>query len=79
MPSVGGMIYRKELIEHFAWLAGSKYLDELLDEVIVAIALTAYGQGGEWIRNGAWATAESVVERFELEQFVEKVRSERIL
>ena len=45
----------------------------------VAIALTAYGHGREWIRNGAWATAESIVERFELEQFVEKLRSERIL
>lgn len=73
------MIYRKELIEHFAWLSGSEYLEELLDEVIVAIAFTAYGHGGEWIRNGAWATAKSIVERFELEQFVEKLRSERIL
>jgi hypothetical protein len=73
------MIYRKDLIEHFSWLKGSRFLDEVLDEVVVAIAPTAYGHGRDLIQNGAWATADSVVERFELEGFVAKLREERIL
>lgn len=73
------MIYRRELIGHFKWLEGSKYLDEVLDESLVAIALSAYDHGGEWIQNGAWMTANGVVERFELEEFVEKLESELIL
>jgi hypothetical protein len=73
------MVYRSELEEHFAWLAGSEYFDEVLDEALVAIALTAYDHGRDWIQNGAWMTASGVVERFELEGFVERLRAERLL
>jgi hypothetical protein len=73
------MVYRRELEEHFAWLAGSKYFDEVLDEALVAIALTAYDHGRDWIQNGAWMTASAVVERFELDDFVERLRAERVL
>lgn len=66
-------------MEHFEWLAGSEYLDEVLDEALVAIALTAYDHGGDLIQNGAWQCASGVVERFELEGFVERLRSERLL
>jgi hypothetical protein len=78
-PSVGGVIYRRELIEHFAWLEGSEYFDEVLDEALVAIALTAYGHDWDMIQNGAWMNAGGVVERFGLEQFVERLRAERII
>lgn len=30
------MIYRRDLIEHFEWLRDSKYLNEVLDEALVA-------------------------------------------
>jgi hypothetical protein len=73
------MIYRRDLIEHFKWLEGSKYLDEVLDEVVVAIAFTAYGHGDDLLQNGAWDCARGIVRRFELEPFVERLRAERIL
>jgi hypothetical protein len=73
------MIYRRDLIEHFEWLEDSKYLDEVLDEALIAIALTAYDHGSDWIRNGAWMTADGVVERLQLEQFVERLQAERII
>ena len=72
------MIYRRDLIEHFKWLEGSKYLDEVLDEALVAIALTAYDHPRDLIQNGAWQDARGVVERFRLEHFVEQLRSERL-
>lgn len=73
------MVYRKDLEENFEWLAGSEYFDEVLDEALVAIALTAYDHGRDWIQNGAWQCASGVVERFQLEEFVERLRAERIL
>ncbi len=74
------MIYRVDLIDHFQWLAGSKYYDEALDEALVAIALAAHGYEGELIEYGAaWMTAGGVVEVFGLEQFVEKARANLIL
>lgn len=45
----------------------------------MAIALTAYDHGRDWIQNGAWMNASGVVERFELEEFVERLRAERLL
>ncbi len=73
------MIYRRDLIEHFAWLEGSQYLDEVLDEAVVAIALTAYGHKRDWVQHGAWMTAGAIVERLRLEEFVVRLRAERIL
>jgi hypothetical protein len=73
------MIYRRDLTDHFRWLAGSEYLDEVIDEALVAIALTAYDHGGDLIQNGAWQNAKGVVERFELEPFVKRLRSERLI
>jgi hypothetical protein len=73
------MVYRKDLEEHFEWLAGSEYFDEIIDEALVAIALTAYDHGWDWIQNGAWMSASGVVERFGLEEFVERLRAERLL
>ena len=73
------MIYRRDLIDRFAWLAGSRYFDEVVDEALVAIALTAYDHGTDLIQNGAWAWAEDVVERFGLEDLVARMRSERLL
>jgi hypothetical protein len=36
------MIFRRELVDHFEWLHGSEYYDEVLDEALVAIVLPAY-------------------------------------
>jgi len=73
------MIYRKDLEQHFDWLAGSEYFDEVIDEALVAVALTAYDHGRDLIQNGAWQSASGVVERFELEEFVDRLREERLL
>jgi hypothetical protein len=74
------MVYRRDLISHFEWLAESKYLDEVLDEALVAIALTAHGHGWAMVETGAaWTPALCTVERFGLEGFVERARSELIL
>jgi hypothetical protein len=73
------MVYRTDLEEHFAWLAGSEYFDEVLDEALVAIALTAYDHGCDLIQTGAWQSANGVVERFELDEFVTRLRAERLL
>lgn len=73
------MVYRKNLEQHFEWLAGSEYFDEVLDEALVAIALTAYDHGRDLIQNGAWMSASGVVERLELEEFVVRLRTERLL
>jgi hypothetical protein len=73
------MVYRQDLEGHFDWLAGSEYFDEVIDEALVAIALTAYDHGRDLIQNGAWMNASAVVERFQLEEFVERLRGERLL
>jgi len=73
------MVYRQDLEEHFEWLAGSEYFDEVIDEALVAVALTAYDHGCDLIQNGAWQNASGVVERFELEEFVDRLRGERLL
>lgn len=73
------MVYRRDLVDRFQWLQGSEYLDEVLDEALVAIALSAYGHGGDLIQSGAWMAAENVVERFGLEELVARLRSERLL
>jgi hypothetical protein len=73
------MIYRRDLIDHFQWLEGSEFFDEVIDEAIVAIALTGYDHGRDLIQNGAWQSAKGVVERFGLEPFVERLRSERLI
>ncbi|HEX5712368.1 MAG TPA: hypothetical protein VFX85_03545 [Solirubrobacterales bacterium] len=73
------MIYRRDLLDHFAWLNGSEYFDEVIDEALVAIALTAYDHPHDLIRNGAWQDAKGVVERFGLECFVEQLKSERLI
>ncbi|MFN8215336.1 MAG: hypothetical protein U0R71_01960 [Solirubrobacterales bacterium] len=67
------MIYRRELTDHFAWLEGSKFLEEVLDEAIVAIALTACGEGeSSVLMKAVWWRPCDVVERFALEEFVER-------
>ena len=71
------MIYRRDLIDHFQWLEGSKFFDEVIDEALVA--LTGYDHGDDLIQNGAWQDAEGVVERFGLEPFVDRLRSERLI
>jgi hypothetical protein len=69
------MIYRRDLIDHFEWLSGSKYFDEVIDEALVAIAFTAHGHGGDWIELGAaWMGAAAIIEKFELEEFVARAR-----
>jgi hypothetical protein len=73
------MVYRKDLEQHFDWLAGSEYFDEVIDEALVAIALTAYDHRHDLIQNGAWQSASGVVERFELEEFVDRLRGERLI
>jgi hypothetical protein len=71
------MVYRHDLIAHFDWLAGSKYLDEVLDEALVAIALAAHGHRSELAELGAaWMTAGGIVEKFALEEFVAKARAD---
>lgn len=73
------MVYRRDLVEHFEWLAGSKYLDEVIDEALVAIAFTAYDHDWDMLQNGAWMSAGGIVERFGLEKFVDRLREERLL
>jgi hypothetical protein len=74
------MIYRRDLISHFEWLAGSRYFDEVLDEALVAIAMTAHGHGRDLVETGAaWTWAICTVERFGLEDFVERARSHLVL
>jgi hypothetical protein len=73
------MIYRRDLVPHFSWLEGSRYFDEVIDEALVAIALTAYDHGRDLIQNGAWQDANGVVERFGLGPFVDRLREERLV
>jgi hypothetical protein len=73
------VIYRHNLLEHFDWLSDSKYLDEMLDESVIAIAFCARGHD-ELINWGAsWMTTRGFVEKFALEPFVERARSELLL
>lgn len=73
------MVYRRDLVDHFRWLKGSEYFDEVIDEALVAVALTACGHGNDLIQNGAWQNARGVVERFELESFVARFRDGRLV
>lgn len=71
------MVYRRDLIEHFEWLAGSDEYDEALDEAVVAIAMAANGHGHDLVNFGvAWVSVSYNVERYQLEEFVERARSE---
>jgi hypothetical protein len=73
------MIYRADLIDHFDWLADSKYFDEVLDEALVAIAMVAHGHEHDLVQSGAaWWMANGLVEYHRLEEFVERARSERL-
>ncbi len=74
------MVYRHDLVPHFEWLAGSEYYDEALDEALVAIAMAAHGHEHDLVNFGAaWVMASYNVERYDLEQFVERARSEWLL
>jgi len=73
------MIYRRDLVDHFRWLEGAECFDEVIDEALVAIALVAYGHCRDLIQNGAWMVAGDVVERLDLDSFVERLRSERLI
>jgi hypothetical protein len=73
------MIYREDLIEHLEWLEGSEFYDAVVDEALVAIALTAYGHGRDWIQSAGWMTAGHVVERLEMGPLVARLRQERLL
>ena len=74
------MIYRKDLIDHYEWLSDSKYFTEALDEALIAIALCARGHEHDLMNFGAaWVMANYHVERFHLEEFVERERREHIL
>jgi hypothetical protein len=73
------MIYRDDLIDHFAWLAGSKYFDKAIDEALVAIAFSAAGHGGDLVNTGAaWMFADDFIWKFKLESFVDQARAARI-
>jgi hypothetical protein len=77
-PSVVTVIYRKDLIDHFEWLAGSEYFDDVIDEALVAIAITAHGHGSEMVQSGgAWWFANDFCRYHRLEKFIEKAHSER--
>jgi hypothetical protein len=57
------MVYRHELTEHFEWLAGSRIYDEVLDEVLVALAFVEHGHDEELVASGAaWMTAGGLVD-----------------
>jgi hypothetical protein len=74
------MIYRTDLLERFDWLSGSKYLDEALDEAVVAIAFAAHGYRSELVEFGAaWVWVDYTIRYFELEDFVERARAELII
>ncbi len=72
------MVYRRDLIDHFEWLAGSEGYDEALDEALVAIAMAANGHKHDLVNFGvAWVSVSYNVERYQLEEFVERARAER--
>jgi hypothetical protein len=73
------MVHRRDLIDHFDWLAGSEYYEEVLDEALVAIALVAHGYDWELVEYGAaWRPASGTVEVLGLEDFVEKARADLV-
>jgi len=72
------VIDREQLLPHFRWLRGSRYLDQALGEAALAIELTALDCGGDMMRHGfAWLPADAVVEVLGLERFVREVRGLR--
>ena len=72
------MVYRSDLIDHFDWLKGSEYYEEVLDEALVAIAMVAHGHQHDLVQSGAaWWMANGLIERFELGAFVERAREDR--
>lgn len=74
MPVV---FYRRDLIEHFDWLAESKYLEEFCDEAFVAVSMTAYGHGRDFVKfGGCWMAADHFVDRYGLGDFVDRLREE---
>lgn len=74
------MIYRRDLIEHFDWLAESEYLEEFCDEALVAISMTVYGHGRDFVKFGpAWMAADHFVDRYGLRDFVDRVHEEEPL
>jgi hypothetical protein len=72
------MIYRRDLIEYFDWLAESRYLEEFCDEAMVAVYMTAYGHGRDFVRfgPGTWMAADHFVDRYGLRPFVDRAREE---
>jgi hypothetical protein len=74
------MFYRRDLIDHFDWLAESEFLEEFCDEALVAVSMTAYGHGKEFVKFGpTWMSAEHFVARYGLRDFVDRVREEDVL
>jgi hypothetical protein len=74
------VIYRSDLIDPFEWLAGSEFFDEVIDEALVAIAITAHGHGTEMVQSGgAWWFAADFCRYHRLDDFVERARGERAL
>lgn len=75
------MFYRRDLIEHFEWLAESRYLEEFCDEALVAITMTAYGHGRDFVKWGysTYMAADHFVARYGLQVFVDRVREEDVL
>lgn len=77
LPNVAPMFYRRDLVEHFDWLAESEYLEEFCDEALVAVSMTAYGHGRDFVRFGtAWMAADHFVDRYGLRDFVDRLRQE---
>lgn len=75
------MFYRRDLIAYFDWLAESRYMEEFCDEALVAITMTAYGHGGDFVRwgAGAYMAADHFVARYGLGDFVDRVRDEDVV
>ncbi|MBS1862405.1 MAG: hypothetical protein JSS68_11920 [Actinobacteria bacterium] len=75
------MFYRQDLIDHFDWLADSRYLEEFCDEALVAISMTAYGYGNVFVKFGpnTWMAADHFVARYGLTEFVDRVRETDVL
>ena len=72
------MIYRSDIVDHFEWLKGSEYYDEVLDEALIAIAMVAHGHEHDLVQSGvAWWMANGLIEKFELDRFVELARETR--
>lgn len=73
------MVHRRDLVDHFGWLARSEFYDDVLDEALVAIELCAHGYRCELVAHGAaWMMASGVVEVLGLEAFVEQARGDLV-